>query len=207
MMDTMGLSEQQRHMLQERLPARCVKERDGGGGRKLSYVDTFYVITRMNEVFGPAWWSYEAIPTLIWEGQVKDKYACAYRATCTLKLGLPTSPYCVITDTGSGDGRDVYPPSAHELASKEACTDALKRCCKSLGNSLGLALYDKEQEHVITLEEEVRDLTMNIRAAADQSDLALARARASLMKPALSKEQALALAAEIASAKERLGVK
>jgi recombination DNA repair RAD52 pathway protein len=55
----------------------------------------------------------------------------------------------VYGDVGYGDGSDkTNPGKAHELAAKEAVTDALKRCAKNLGMSMGLALYDKTQENV-----------------------------------------------------------
>lgn len=200
-------SEEQRELLSEPIPARFVKEREGGG-RMLSYVDTFYVINRLNEVFGNGLWSYEAKLTKSWEGtaDVKGKqvFAVGYLAMCTLKVGPCGAPYCTITDVGSGDGKDPYPPKAHESAAKEAATDALKRCAKSLGLSMGLALYDKEQEHVVTLDDEVKTLLVEIEAAPDQASLTLARSKALLLKPDMSKEHKEVVAAALEAAKERL---
>lgn len=200
-------SEDQRAMLDEPMPSRVVKERQGGG-RTLSYVDTFYVINRLNQVFGNGLWSYEVNLTKSWEGtaEVKGKssFAVGYLAMCTLRVGPCGAPYCTITDVGSGDGTDPFPPKAHESAAKEAATDALKRCAKSLGLSMGLALYDKEQEHVVSLDDEVKALLTEIEAAPDQASLTLARSKALLLKPDMSKEHKEVVAAALEAAKERL---
>lgn len=53
------------------------------------------------------------------------------------------------TEVGFGNGQDAYSMgAAHELASKESVTDAVKRAAKNLGMRMGLALYDKSQEFV-----------------------------------------------------------
>jgi recombination DNA repair RAD52 pathway protein len=66
-----------------------------------------------------------------------------------------------VVDRGHGHGIDRYVGAAVESAEKEAATDALKRCAKSLGMRLGLALYDKAQEHVaepaLTVSEEEQE--------------------------------------------------
>jgi recombination DNA repair RAD52 pathway protein len=45
---------------------------------------------------------------------------------------------------------------AHESASKEAVTDALKRTLRTFGNPFGLALYDKSRENVGDPEADLR---------------------------------------------------
>lgn len=119
-------------------------------GRELSYVDGFYVIDRLNEVFGPGGWSYQVQPMQACQPYTDEKSQSriTFTALVTLKIGD-----CVITDVGAGHGIDRDLGQAIESAIKEAATDALKRCAKSLGRSMGLALYDKEQEYVTTAEE------------------------------------------------------
>jgi len=72
-----------------------------------------------------------------------------YTAGCRLTVfGDDFSPCPPIVDHGAGHGIDRDKGLALESAIKEACTDALKRCAKSYGNVLGLALYDREQRNV-----------------------------------------------------------
>jgi len=50
--------------------------------------------------------------------------------------------------SGAGHGIDTDLGQGHESAIKEAETDAMKRALMTLGNSFGLALYDKQQREV-----------------------------------------------------------
>jgi hypothetical protein len=49
---------------------------------------------------------------------------------------------------GTGIGRSPQAEVAHELAVKAAETDATKRALATFGNPFGLALYDRDQNHV-----------------------------------------------------------
>jgi recombination DNA repair RAD52 pathway protein len=63
---------------------------------------------------------------------------------CVVRL---TVEGCVpVSGVGYGDAteyRESAPVTAHELAAKEAESDALKRALKNFGDQFGLALYDK----------------------------------------------------------------
>lgn len=139
--------------LDAKIPRQAISTRDAGRGRTLDYLSGYYVIKRMNEVFGQGNWDYIASVNKIHEGTVKDRYdadvhTVHYMAQVTLRVTIEGS-YAHFTDYGYGDGTDkANPGKAHELAIKEAVTDGVKRCAKNLGMSLGLALYDKEQEFV-----------------------------------------------------------
>lgn len=140
----MGLNDKQREMLNADLPQSVVAKRDGGGGKKLSYVEGWWVIDELNRIFGNGGWSYRATVERVHEGQnEKGQYVCTYLGRCVLTVGD-----CVIEDVGAGQGQDKNAGAAIEKAAKEAATDSLKRCAKSLGRHLGLAIYDKEQTHV-----------------------------------------------------------
>lgn len=141
-----------RSRLDEKIPRDVVKQREGGGGRSFSYLEGHYVIARLNEIFGNGGWSYttkhlEKAHT----GMVKDKYNNEVHTAHYIAMVELVVPglNAVYGDVGYGDGSDKQNPGkAHELAAKEAVTDALKRCAKNLGMSMGLALYDKTQENV-----------------------------------------------------------
>lgn len=143
------ISKEQQERLNEALPSGAIRERKGGSGRSLSYLEGWYVIDRLNAILGPAGWSYDTFPDLVVSKTVtsqkdgKERWSVTYNAKCMLTVGE-----CKIGDYGTGHGLDPDEGSAHESAIKEACTDALKRCAKSLGRSMGLALYSKEREHV-----------------------------------------------------------
>jgi len=168
----MKTQEQLQKELDSPIPRDCVEERDGGGGRKLSFLPGWYIIDRLNKVFGQGNWQYAAEdPKLVHSGVIQDRYGkdvhtVHYTAKVRLEVKFPKVPktelkedrdhyysyanWTSFEDVGYGDGSDkMNPGKAHELAVKEAVTDALKRCAKSLGMSMGLALYDKTQEHVV----------------------------------------------------------
>ena len=50
-------------------------------------------------------------------------------------------------DVGFGTGIAKTLADAHEGASKEAVTDAIKRTLRSFGNQFGNSLYDKSRQH------------------------------------------------------------
>lgn len=135
------VTKEQQAELNADLPRSVIKERQG-----FSYIEGWYAIDRMNKIFGCAGWSYDCEPRLIARESVKDakgRYVASYNAKCVLRVGDAT-----IGDWGTGHGIDPDEGKSHESAIKEACTDALKRCIKSLGRSMGLSIYDKQQEHV-----------------------------------------------------------
>lgn len=139
--------------LDAKIPQDAVSLREGGGGKKLSYLAGHYVIDRMNKVFGHGNWSYDSNVTLLHSGTVKGNYGethtVHYSARILLVVKYPNGEQASYVDYGYGDGSDKNNVGkAHELAIKESITDGLKRCAKNLGMSMGLALYSKEQENV-----------------------------------------------------------
>lgn len=158
------LTKEQVALLNEPLLSEDVKTRDGTGNTKLSYLASFHVIAEANRIFGFDGWSTEIIsldqvdrteyekkgykPT----DPVKKMMSISYM--CRLKLIIEVNDYMVTReDVGFGNG--VAGASAYgigsciELASKEAVTDALKRCLRYSGNKFGLTLYDKDDHKTI----------------------------------------------------------
>lgn len=178
------LTKEQIAKLQEPLAADAVRQREAGKGQTLDYVDGFYVFDRMNEIFGPGAWGYtmpHGPPTKVaqWESTKdgKTRTHVAYTATVELYVrgtsgdddtkpdGLRWFDSTPVTDVGFGSGIDVDPGAAHEKAIKEAVTDAVKRCARTLGRSMGLALYDKNKEHVEGPEANLIELYQAVRTA------------------------------------------
>lgn len=137
------------------IPRSAVKEREGAGRRSFSYLSTDYVIARMNSVFGNLNWATETVANdCVFQGQVNGKHCVSYIARVKVEAQHIDENGRVLrtshTGTGYGDGSDGSNlGKAHELAAKEAESDALKRACKNLGQSMGLALYDKDQTNVV----------------------------------------------------------
>lgn len=130
--------------LDANIPEDVISERVGGGGRKLSYLEGWYVISRLNKIFGQgAWYYVTEDPKLVYSDTVDGYGHAAYTAKVTVvAMGVR------FTDVGYGDGKDKHMGKAHESAVKEAVTDGLKRAAKNFGMSMGLALYDKSKEFV-----------------------------------------------------------
>lgn len=113
-------------------------------GKYGSYVEGWHVIAEANAIFGFGGWSYTIT------GLTKDsvehsngKWQAAY--TCIVRV---TVGDVVREDVGFGSGFAKQIGDAIEGATKEATTDALKRCLRTFGNRFGLALYDKTQANV-----------------------------------------------------------
>lgn len=134
-----------REKLDTKIPRDVISKRDAGQGRTLDYLEGWYVIARLNDVFGQGRWSYTTDEMrLVHQGEVDGKFVAHYVSKVTvMAFGTKFSDY------GYGDGTDKRNPGkAHELAVKEAVTDGIKRAAKNFGMSMGLALYDKSRENV-----------------------------------------------------------
>lgn len=138
----------------EPLSARNVTQRQGPGGSSLSYVDQHYVRRRLCEVFGPL--GFDTETTLLErvsgpEKGEKGKWVTEYVAKVRLTVRDPeTGRVAVREGTAAGTGEDRQLNWSVHCAVTEAETDALKRAAMQLGDSFGLALYDKQQEHVVS---------------------------------------------------------
>ncbi|MCP4259370.1 MAG: hypothetical protein GY774_17945 [Planctomycetes bacterium] len=137
-----------------------VKSREGAGGTKLAYLPAYHVIAEANRIFGFGNWSTEImrlqqIDKTPYEkpgyngGNPKPMISICY--LCHLKLTI-TNGSNSVSHEDSGFGSGVAGDTANgigssiELASKEAVTDALKRCLRHHGDQFGLSLYDKDIE-------------------------------------------------------------
>jgi len=143
------MSADTRRLLDENIPASAVSTRDGGRGMRLSYLEGWYVIDRLNKILGQGNWGYSSELTPLFEVYNEDKlqWDTAYIAKVRLVVSFGGSP-TEFVDVGYGDGRDNNRGKSHESATKESITDGIKRCAKNLGMSMGLALYDKTKEFV-----------------------------------------------------------
>ena len=147
--------------LAQPLDRAAVKQRDSGRGAKLSYLETHHVIRTANAIFGFGNWGHEvvelrALNAVEVEGR-EGKKGWHVGYLCIVKLSVEG---CQATSgVGYGDAteyRNTAIVTAHELAAKEAESDALKRALKNYGDQFGLALYDKDADRAGHLTSAVR---------------------------------------------------
>ncbi len=146
-------------LLLEDISKEDVKTREGIGSQQLSYIASYHAINEANRIFGFGNWSTEIMhihqvdksvyekPGYKPDDPPKEMISISY--LCHLKLIVSNGEKTVShEDTGFGNGvagNNAYGiGSCIELASKEAVTDALKRCLRYYGNKFGLSLYDKD---------------------------------------------------------------
>jgi len=142
------ITPEQKTMLEAPLDPKHVKKPSGQFGPKGDYLEGWHVINELNRVFGFDGWSYTIYlnKESLTEGKNnrgEDQWQAAYTCVCTLTVGDQ-----VRQDVGFGSGFAKQVGDAIEGATKEAVTDALKRCARTFGNIFGLALYDKARTNV-----------------------------------------------------------
>jgi DNA recombination protein Rad52 len=131
--------------LKQQLAKDAIAQRIGGGGMKLDYLESWFVIDQANEIFGFDGWSLETQVDLIATEVAADsrgdvKTMAIYKAKATIIVnGLQRTGY------GVGKGISKNTNEAHELGIKEAESDAMKRAFRTFGNQFGNCLYDKEK--------------------------------------------------------------
>lgn len=149
----MTFTEQQVEMLNAKLDGSRVKERDG-----FSYIEGWFAIHEANRIFGHGEWDSEVVDLKCvistqqgqtnYTGRDREGYIVAYVASVKVTVRHDGGE-SFHEDVGYGEGINYSNVGqAHESASKEAVTDALKRALKNWGNPFGLTLYDKAQEDV-----------------------------------------------------------
>lgn len=117
-------------------------------GPKGDYIEGWHAIAEANRIFGFDGWSYTVNlirddVSLGKDRDGNDQWQAAYTCICTVEAGGVKRQ-----DVGFGSGFAKMIGDAIEGATKEATTDALKRCLRTFGHPFGLALYDKDRAHV-----------------------------------------------------------
>lgn len=141
-------TDEQKKLLQKPLSPDRIKQRQQSG-MNLSYLEGWDAIGIANQIFGFDGWSSDVvdlthIATDEYQGRNKTGWQTAYRAT--VKVSIDGQ---VHSDCGFGNGISYANAiESHEMAEKEAVTDALKRALRHWGDQFGLCLYDKEQRGV-----------------------------------------------------------
>ena len=131
-------------ILSEKLKKDHISQRQQGG-RNLSYIESHHAIREANRAFGFDGWSYEIedLSKVSEEKNNNGNHVIGYIARVVVYVNGLTRE-----DVGFGSGISKNLADAHEGATKEAVSDAMKRALRTFGDIFGLALYDKKQEHV-----------------------------------------------------------
>lgn len=148
----MPFAPQQTTDLDAPLLSKHVAERSQSG-RKLSYIEGWHAIAEANRIFGHHAWARQTDELrLVSEREVTLSsgagFSVSYVARVRITVTTPDGDMIIRDGTGAGHGKDKDLGLAHESASKEAETDAMKRALMTFGNPFGLALYDKTQSNV-----------------------------------------------------------
>jgi len=162
-------TDEQVKLLKEPLLKENVKTRDGTGNTQLSYLASFHVIAEANRIFGFDGWDteilsltqtdkteYEKPP---YNAGDKPKQMISISYLCKLRVTIKSGDESVVVREDVGFGNGVAGKTAYgigsciELASKEAVTDALKRCMRYYGNKFGLTLYDKDDSALLNFDQ------------------------------------------------------
>lgn len=137
-------------LLAQPLDRSAIKQREAGGGKKLSYIETHHAVRTANLIFGFGGWGHEIVElrpinAVSIKKDGKEGWHVGY--ICIVKLTVDDCK--PMSGIGYGDAteyRNTALVTAHELAAKEAESDALKRALKNFGDQFGLALYDKDAD-------------------------------------------------------------
>ena len=133
--------------LNQPLPKEAIKQREGGRGMMLDYLEGWWVKQNANIIFGVDGWQYDPV----WD-QMKHIPLPDYtdKQGKLKKTGIYTCPVNLTVLIGSkevkkGDIGTVqyYGEDSKEMAIKGCVTDGLKRCFSAFGEQFGLLLYDK----------------------------------------------------------------
>jgi DNA repair and recombination protein RAD52 len=127
--------------------AAIATRKNYSGKGELSYIETHHAIREANTIFGFDGWSRETVQVeRVATQPYKSKYdddmvAVSYMARVRITVGDVVREGCGYGD-GQAKAHQAY--TAHELALKEAESDATKRALMTFGDPFGLALYEKD---------------------------------------------------------------
>jgi DNA recombination protein Rad52 len=174
-------------------PSR-VSAREG----KFFYVESYDVIARLNMIFGFDGWD-KRIKQLdvIFEDETDKGWTVAYRCVMQLMIGgnndNPDVKWSEDVATGVANNQRGR-ADAHDLASKSAVSDALKRCAKDLGDQFGLCLYNKGSLEPTATSSAVYDITDEAESNGKVEHVPLSEvedAEPIITKPQMAKIQAI----------------
>jgi DNA repair and recombination protein RAD52 len=140
--------------LQKPLAPSAISKVTKGNRGTFDYVSGYHVFTKANRLFGFGGWTSSIVDLTCvvnptepnHQGQRGKGYLVAYTARVKVTVEFGGLDGQAHEDVGYGQDVNYSDVGeAHESASKEAVTDAVKRALRYWGNQFGLSLYDKER--------------------------------------------------------------
>ncbi len=136
-------NEKQIQVLSYDLDPSRIKTREKGNV-SLSYLEGHDIIDTSNKVFGYGNWGYSVseLTHVSQETNQNNNVVICYKAVVSLTIyDQHHAKHISREDVGFGTGTAKALADAHEGGAKEAVTDALKRCFRTLGSQFGNSLY------------------------------------------------------------------
>lgn len=153
-------------ILEEPLNSKYIKQRKEGYGQ-VGYIETQHAIREANRAFNFEW-SQQTLEMNLVQNEQKEKvkknpndptimlHYIGYTCKVVVKVDdIQREGY------GFGQGIDRDLGKAHESATKEAESDAIKRALRTFGDIFGLALYDKTHMYITNADETVYQVISN----------------------------------------------
>ena len=121
-------------------PTRIAK-RQGGGGKSLSYLESWDVKAHLIRIFGFGKWSWQvhSAELAFEEKNEKSQWNVGYKVIGELRIH---DLNCYYVEAAVGSASLPQRGEAHDMAIKTAESDALKRAAINLGDQFGLSLYN-----------------------------------------------------------------
>lgn len=132
------LTNEQHEILLKGINPSRIAQRQGGGGRSLSYLEAWDVKAHLNRIFGFLNWSADVLEAaLAFEQDTGGKWNVGYKVVLCLRVNGAS-----YTEAAVGSSTLPQRGEAHDMAIKTAESDALKRAAINLGDQFGLSLYN-----------------------------------------------------------------
>jgi DNA recombination protein Rad52 len=132
------LTDEQHEILLKGINPSRIAQRQGGGGRSLSYLEAWDVKAHLNRIFGFLNWSADVLEAaLAFEQDTGGKWNVGYKVVLCLRVNGAS-----YTEAAVGSSTLPQRGEAHDMAIKTAESDALKRAAINIGDQFGLSLYN-----------------------------------------------------------------
>lgn len=173
------LPQEVRELLAQPLDTALIQERSSRDGRVFAYLEGPAVISQANRIFGFDGWGAEVVGDLKYvaspplansDGEVLavGLYTVTVRVTV---VGCPPK-----SDVGCGFVNEPT-PEAHEIASKGAVTDGIKRALRQFGEQFGNSLNERRERGPIA-PERLEEMRFRVLALSSRLGVDEARTRA-----------------------------
>jgi len=138
----------QEEQLLKPINASRISQRQGGGGKQLSYLEAWGVKAHMIRLFGFGGYSWNVTSAeVVFESESSGKWSVGYKVVGTLTVGDATYSEAAVGSSTLGQRGE-----AHDMAVKTAESDAFKRAAAFLGDQFGLSLYNNGSTAPVVVE-------------------------------------------------------